>query len=849
MKGFLTINFSLLLVSLFLLSCSSDNNSLPNSDETLPTVIKALPETPPVGQTVLVSEQISVTFSEAMDKQSVENGFIVEPNNGGTINYEPSLRTATFRPASGTSLQGDTDYTVTLQNTIKDTANNFLVEQNWTFTTEDNVPPKLLTCIPKCDGTPNLGVTAGLSIYLIFDEDMFESSFNDFTVIIKNLITGNAVTGGTFVIVDKVNEPNKVRWSAALNASPENTIEENTDYIVTIKTGIQDNSPAHNPLDIEKVFTFTTEAAPKDTFSPIIKSATPVGGTKNVAHDSVISVTFINSNGTPEKMNFNSIGLIINGISNFSVTNELGHPVEGVFSNNSLDTVVFTPTSPLNLLDTYTVTLKNLATILDAAGNSLAPNGNDTEIVLSTFYTGDGKLGSTAIPFGVGLAVHSFYIKAAVHLTTKKDGSVHAVWLKNNAAATKKLIMSRIYRPSATGGAWDPNPTDITSNIVTATFDTIGHSAREISALVTDSNDNHMLVWRNIDNILPSDHSSIIVSKWSEVANGTETWVAPEMIHQGSETQSIDNLYPNVASVHRSGDGTVTVAWSEVDTTLTTNDHFLNMRQLKSNDGTFKTIWNRKRRISSTVPSIGDNLRETEASINSDSADNIIVLYSETRNLPYNTFERRAMVAQLLPSSPTKLFQLDKPTYGGGLISDSSGDNFVFGWGANNSNRTSIFNPNQDSVPSLPHIVSSSINSSIVSGGFNGKEEGVAAFPSGQKLVVSIDVNGINYAEYDPLVAGWSTTEALESVSATFFKFYKGARDIITVVWEANSNIYIKRYKLGIGWQTITHSITATNVQNIDITTSLDGKTTIVWESFVPNTQATKSDLFAIRLE
>jgi len=51
---------------------------------------------------------------------------------------------------------------------------------------------------------------------------------------------------------------------------------------------------------------------------------------------------------------------------------------------------------------------------------------------------------------------------------------------------------------------------------------------------------------------------------------------------------------------------------------------------------------------------------------------------------------------------------------------------------------------------------------------------------------------------YDPLIPEWKPTLTLETVTTvgssnnTFIKLYKGTRDIVTVAWSANSNIYVK---------------------------------------------------------
>ena len=151
----LFVIFIFSLLSKFLISCGGgSSNELPKTDTTEPTVIVS-PEAPPTGQTVPVTTVITATFNENMNAKSVEDGFIVVPNNNGTILYDSSTKTATYNPDPnlGTDLLGDTEYTVTLKNTIKDKSNNPLKEKIWLFNTEDNVNPKLVTCIPKCDGT------------------------------------------------------------------------------------------------------------------------------------------------------------------------------------------------------------------------------------------------------------------------------------------------------------------------------------------------------------------------------------------------------------------------------------------------------------------------------------------------------------------------------------------------------------------------------------------------------------------------------------------------------------------------------------------------------------------------
>jgi len=866
MQGSVVSRFRLFLVllisSVIVVSCGGGgggSNDLPKTDTTKPTVT-ITPETIPIGQRVPVTSEITAKFSKSMNAKSVEEGISIVPNNNGTIKYDDSTKTATYKPDPniGKNLQGDTDYTITIRNSIKDRAdnplslidseNNPLAEKTWSFRTEDNVKPKLVTCIPKCDGIKEINISTNLNIYLFFDEAMFKDSFTDSTVTVE-------AVGSKFRIKGKLTltEPTKVVWIALTPSE----VKPLTDYIVTVTTGVQDNSPAHNPLDAEKIITFKTGKAASDVLSPIVdvSSTTPADGSKNVALNSVISVKFVNSDGSPEVMDFTSINKF-----NFIVANELNQNVAGTFSNNSLDTVIFTPSTAvgsgkpknLNILDTYTVTLKStdIHPIKDKATKRLVANN----IVVSTFYTADGVLGSTPTQLGYSTVNYN-----KILLATKKNGDVHVIWPKNNAAGKKEIIMRNTYQPTI---GWDASATDITSKVVAPVLSTIGYTLHYIDALVIDSNDSPMLIWRDVSHAKPWLYVSLIASKWSKATDGTETWAAPEIIHTGSATQVISG---SGIVAHRSVNGTVSVAWPEYDFTKTLApgsgyDFFLVMKQLKSNDGTFGTVWDStKSRITSTIiPTGADSINESNVSLRSDSTGNIIALYKEiVTQLNPTIFKRRAMVATYpFPAAQSNLFQLDTFDYlVSGLISDSSSDYFVFGWSSslnrNVNNKLSIFNPSLGSPPSKPYIVSSKNTSRYMPNYY----VDVAAFPSGEKLAVSVDVKGINYTKYDPVIAEWKTTQTLvplTTVGAYGFniKLYKGARNIVTVAWLENSSIYIKHYKPGFGWQK-TQSVTAKSVRNFEITSGLDGKTTITWDSLIVNPQnpPKESNIFAIRLE
>jgi len=84
------------------------------------------------GQNAPISTVISVVFSEAMNIDSVENAFIIEPYVAGTFTW--SENTMTFTP--GGDLTPDITYTVTINISAKDLAGNALESPcSWSFET------------------------------------------------------------------------------------------------------------------------------------------------------------------------------------------------------------------------------------------------------------------------------------------------------------------------------------------------------------------------------------------------------------------------------------------------------------------------------------------------------------------------------------------------------------------------------------------------------------------------------------------------------------------------------------------------------------------------------------------
>ena len=111
------------------LSVPFNNTQIITVDRTAPTVTPVSPED---GATkVSRTTTISATFSEAMNKTSVEEAFSVD---GVTGEFSWAGNKMTFTPSN--ALAYNTKYTVTVSTTAKDEAGNPLAVDYWAFTTK-----------------------------------------------------------------------------------------------------------------------------------------------------------------------------------------------------------------------------------------------------------------------------------------------------------------------------------------------------------------------------------------------------------------------------------------------------------------------------------------------------------------------------------------------------------------------------------------------------------------------------------------------------------------------------------------------------------------------------------------
>jgi len=214
-------------------------------DTTPPTVVSTSPTNSATG--VSVNAVLTVTFSETLDCSTVTASSF-RLSNGGSVTGTPgcSGATATLDPSS--ALTYTTLYTATVTTAVTDAAGNPLANPYvWTFTTED-VPSDTTAPTVQSTSPANLATSISVSspVTATFSEAMLASSLTTTTFLVSD---GSATIAGTVSYA-----------GTTATFTPASPLALNTTYTATITTGARDL--AGNPLAADKVWSFTTEAAP-----------------------------------------------------------------------------------------------------------------------------------------------------------------------------------------------------------------------------------------------------------------------------------------------------------------------------------------------------------------------------------------------------------------------------------------------------------------------------------------------------------------------------------------------------------------------------------------------------------
>ncbi|MGD8747439.1 MAG: Ig-like domain-containing protein, partial [Balneolaceae bacterium] len=290
-----------------------------------------------------VNTSITVTFSEKMDANSINNNtFILRKGStgvSGTITY--SGNTASFVPSA--DLDFNSEYSAIITNGVQDLAGNQLENNySWSFTTgkePDDTAPRLTSTDPA-DNETNVAVNTNISA--TFSESMDPSTINATTFQVT--LNGSVVSG-------------TVNYSGTTATfTPASDLEFNSTYAVTVTTGVQDL--AGNNMASNVSWSFTT-ASPPDNTPPQISSTNPADNQKDLPVNTSITVMF------SEKMDPSSIN------NNTFILRKGSTGVSGTITYSG-NTASFVPSADLDFSTKYSAIITN--GVQDLAGNKLENN-------------------------------------------------------------------------------------------------------------------------------------------------------------------------------------------------------------------------------------------------------------------------------------------------------------------------------------------------------------------------------------------------------------------------------------------------------------------------------------------
>jgi hypothetical protein len=167
-----------------------------NSDLTPPTIVSHTPDSgatgvhpsPEIDPILYASSFIRITFSEAMDIDSIFDGFSISPSVQGLFSWNVNHTEVTFDPVY--DLDYGTTYIVSLGTSLRDLNGNNLEEQyNYSFTVGDDFTGPELTSVNQekggisgaiwSEGSENLLAESRWDIILTFNEPVLRKTISN----------------------------------------------------------------------------------------------------------------------------------------------------------------------------------------------------------------------------------------------------------------------------------------------------------------------------------------------------------------------------------------------------------------------------------------------------------------------------------------------------------------------------------------------------------------------------------------------------------------------------------------------------------------------------------------------
>lgn len=204
---------------------------------------------------------VRITFSEPMDRASVEVAFSIDPPTAGGLSWQED--TLIFTPHE--LLDYDTLYTVHIDGSAQDLGGNAMGTSIYStfLTIKDLVPPRVLGTDPV---NGSVDVTLVTNVTLTFSPDVNTSSL------------AGALSWEPAVW-------SEISWEGATaTLTPQHPLEEGTVYNLTVGTSLSDIRG--NPMEEPYLLTFTT-AGSSDRIPPYLEATTPPAGSNIIPGGSV----------------------------------------------------------------------------------------------------------------------------------------------------------------------------------------------------------------------------------------------------------------------------------------------------------------------------------------------------------------------------------------------------------------------------------------------------------------------------------------------------------------------------------------------------------------------------------
>ena len=380
------------------ISGSTTNNSGTITNTLAPTV-----SFDPVNSssTHAASDNIILTFNTAIRKAS-DNSDLTDSNvdahitlkdtnsSGSNINFDATIdasdKVITINPSS--DLNSSQVIYVAIGNTVENVCNTALSASSATFTVTDSADPILSSSSPADEAT---AIAVDSNIVLTFNEAVDADS--------GNIIIVKSSDGSTVEAIDVTGSQVSGSGSTEITINPSVTLDEQTDYHLTIDETAFDDSSSNSYAGISDATTINFTTA--DGTAPTI-IFNPADGDTGVGRDSNINIEFneavVNTN-TSEITNSNIASLITLKDSNlngsdleFTATIDTDKKIITIDPNNnfSLGQTVYVSISAVEDASANETSLSSSTFTVTTTGAAIAtivPTNSSTDIVASSNIT------------------------------------------------------------------------------------------------------------------------------------------------------------------------------------------------------------------------------------------------------------------------------------------------------------------------------------------------------------------------------------------------------------------------------------------------------------------------------